>query len=122
MPTVEEGLRKFCETWNSIKDVVIPNLPAGFSRFLGKRFNCEIRGGECFVLDMGLEGARLERGKDPQAHVTICMEEEDWLKVLKGEYSIWSVMIAGRLALSLEESQLAVMLGHVLQSFGLLLR
>lgn len=120
--SVERGFRKFCETWNNIHDILVSGAAGEMVRFtfLNKRFNCEVKDGDCFILTIRPGGAEVERGKDELAHATICMDERDWLNVLEGKYNIWSVMIAGRLTLNLNESQPAIMLGYIMQSFGLM--
>lgn len=121
--SVEQGLRKLCESWNNVCNVLMSGAGGELARFtfLNKKFNCGIKGGDCFVLTIRPDGADLKRGKDDLANATIHMEEWDWLSVLGGEYSLWSVMIAGRLASDLHESQPIITLGalvHALAKMG----
>lgn len=118
--SVEEGLKRLCEIWNNVCGALVSSAGEELSRFtfLNKKFNCEIEGGDCFVLTIRPDGAELKKGRDELAHATIRMDEKDWLSVLSGEYSLWSVMIAGRLAPTLRESQIIIPLGFLVQALA----
>lgn len=120
--SVEQGLQKLCETWNNVSGLLMSSAGEEIAHFtfLNKKFNCEIRGGDCFALTIRPDGAEIERGKDELAHATISMDEKDWLNVLAGEYSLWSVMIAGRLESDLHESQPIITLGILINSIALM--
>lgn len=120
--SVEQGLHKLCETWNNVSGLIMASAGNEIARFnfLNKRFNCEIKDGDCFTLAIKPDGAELDKGRDEFAHATISMDKEDWLKVLAGDYSLWSVMIAGRLEADLHESQLIITLGYLINSIALM--
>ena len=116
---VEEKLRAFCEAWNS--GTVAPAVRMA-SMLRHKTVNCVVRDGEAevsFVLTLTAERMDLRVGRDEAAHATLTMSEADWLGVLSGRFSVWSVQLAGRQYSPLHEAALTRQLGLMLQSFAL---
>ena len=117
--SVGEKLRAFCEAWNA--GAVSPALRMA-SMLRHKTVNCVVRddGGETsFVLTITPERIELRPGRDEAAHATLTMSEADWLGVLSGRYSVWSVQLAGRQYSPLHEAALTRQLGLMLQSYAL---
>ena len=114
--TVGEGLRAFCEAWNQGKISAAMRM-AGMLQ--NKTVNCQVQGGPCYTLSVTSENAALREGPDGSAHATLAMSEADWLGVLSGRYSVWSVQLAGRQYSPLHEQALCRQLGLILQSFAL---
>ena len=116
---VEEGLRAFCQAWNS--SGISPALRMA-SMLRHKTINCVVRheaGEASYVLTLAPERIDLLPGREESAHATLAMSEADWLGVLSGRFSVWSVQLAGRQYSPLHEAALTRQVGFMLQSFAL---
>ena len=85
--TVEGGLELFATKWDALGGAITQTK---FGRFVAsKTFNCHVADtGRAYSLELGpAGGAALSPGRDPSAHATLLLSEEDWLAVLYGEYS-----------------------------------
>lgn len=90
---VEARLRAFCQAWNEGR--VSPTFRlAGMLRH--KTINCRVQEGGEYVVRATADRLSFEAGSDPAAHATLTMSEADWMGVLEGRWSVWSVQLAGR--------------------------
>jgi len=117
---VEAGLRAFCEAWSG--GAISPAMRMA-SMLRHKSINCVVRDGDAgeasFVLTLTPDLMDLRAGRDEAAHATLTMSEADWLGVLSGRFSVWSVQLAGRQYSPLHEAALTRQVGFMLQSFAL---
>lgn len=113
---VEAGLRAFCEAWNDGRVSPAFRL-AGMLR--NRTINCRVQEGGEYVVRAGDERLSFEPGSYPAAHATLTMSEADWLGVLEGRWSVWSVQLAGRCYAPLHEDALARNFGLMIQSYAL---
>ncbi len=116
---VEEGLRAFCQAWNS--GGISPALRMA-SMLRHKTVNCVVRheaGETSYVLTLTPERVDLRPGREESAHATLAMSEADWLGVLSGRFSVWGVQLAGRQYSPLHEGALTRQLGLMLQGHAL---
>ena len=110
------ALNDFCRLWS---EAVEARSPIVGGRLFHKTVNCQLAGGPAFAITFLPRGAQMRKGADPAAQATLTMSEEDWLNVLAGRYSVWSVQLAGRQRPILEEDALLRQLGLIMQSFAL---
>ena len=113
---VEAGLRAFCQAWNEGR--VSPTFRlAGVLRH--KTINCRVKEGGEYVVRATADQLTFEPGSDPAAHATLTMSETDWLGVLEGRWSVWSVQLASRCYAPLHEDALVRNFGLMVQSYAL---
>ncbi len=113
---VEAVLRAFCQAWNEARVSPAFRL-AGLLRH--KTINCQVSEGGEYIVRATADRLTFERGSDPAAHATLRMSEADWLGVLEGRWSVWSVQLAGRCYAPLHEDALVRNFGLMLQSYAL---
>ena len=113
---VEQGLRAFCQAWNEGRVSPAFRL-AGMLRH--QTINCQVQEGGEYVVRADAEHLSFEPGSDPTAHATLTMAEGDWLGVLDGRWSVWSVQLAGRCYAPQHEGALVRNFGLMLQSYAL---
>jgi 2-methylcitrate dehydratase PrpD len=116
--TVEGGLELFATKWDALGGAITQTK---FGRFVAsKTFNCHVADtGRAYSLELGpAGGAALSPGRDPSAHATLLLSEEDWLAVLYGEYSPLAPALNGRSYSTKSESNYASVLGLVMFLFA----
>lgn len=115
---VEAGLELFATKWDALG---APITQTKFGRFVSsKTFNCHVADtGRAYSLELGpAGGAALTPGRDPSAHATLVLPEDDWLGILYGEYSPLAPALNGRSYSTKSEANYASVLGLVMFLFA----
>ncbi|PSP98712.1 hypothetical protein BRC89_07630 [Halobacteriales archaeon QS_4_70_19] len=93
---VEAGLESFVAKWEALGPTI---TSVRFGRYLsGTTINCQVAGTpRAYTIELGPEGgATLTLGRSPNDHVTLVVDEQDWLDILYGEVSGLAPALAGR--------------------------
>ncbi len=110
--SIEDGLKNMVRKLNLLLPVIKDTIADEY--VLNKKFNLIIAEGSSFILSITPEEAKLEEGMIKGAQGTIIMNAIDWFNVLKGEYGITSVIMAGRTYIKQDEMENVAALGTLL--------
>ena len=114
--SLEEGLKHLCELWKEKGDMV---LNRRLESVLNKEFLLKSEE-ESFAIEFGKGTFELKKGESSRFHAVIQMPRTDWEKVLKGEYSVQSVVIGGRCPYFKHQRQFIMQFSMVVQTLLLL--
>ena len=118
MKEIEEGLSRFCKTYEFLWKVVSNTQYHGYIK--NRKFNLKVGDKKSYLLAIEPETARFEEGSSEWAVATVEMNEEDWKSVLRGEANFASVAAADRLVVNKDAQNSALALGMVMQLLSLL--
>jgi len=80
---LKSKLEEIAVRWNQLTPLMVQM--GIIDDLLNRKIVVEEREGESLTLSISAEGMRLETGRDPWAHASMCTTREQWQRILAGE-------------------------------------
>jgi 2-methylcitrate dehydratase PrpD len=116
--SVEAGLQAFAAKWEALGPYIAHTAFGSYVR--NTTINCDVAGQpRAYAVEFGPSGgAAVSAGRDPRAHATLALDEEDLLGVLYGEFCPFAPAMRGDAYVPKSEINYASLFGIVLYVFA----
>ena len=111
---VKEGIEHFINYWNTAIEMLKTNYLV--DPLLNRTINLRVSDtGEEYLLSLTNESATLEEGPSKWAHADFTVDQETWIRFLRGEINTVSMVTAGKITVPGDQVLVLLRFGIIVQ-------
>ena len=111
---VKEGIEHFINYWNTAIEMLKTNYLV--DPLLNRTINLRVSDtGEEYLLSLTNESATLEEGTSNWAHADFTVDQETWIRFLRGEINTVSMVTAGKITVPGDQVLVLLRFGIIVQ-------